>query len=62
MRANKRGRQQANDPEAEKKRNCLSRCCSLLVKCCRRSSAPKPIPEPMETVVLEKTLRSKSDL
>lgn len=58
MRAIKRGQREAKD-ETEQ-RSC-SRCCAALVKCIRRrSSAPKPIPEPMETVVLEKRLGRKA--
>lgn len=58
VRAIKRGQQrEPNDPESAAKRGCCSRCCSATLKCIRRrSSAPKQIPEPMETVVLEKTI------
>lgn len=57
VRAIKRGQQRDPDAESDAKRNCCSRCCSATLKCIRRrSSAPKQIPEPMETVVLEKTI------
>eukprot|EP00435_Cladocopium_sp_Y103_P041386 s9_g11.t1 len=52
VRAIKRGQQRDPDAESDAKRNCCSRCCSATLKCIRRrSSAPKQIPEPMETVV-----------
>jgi len=59
VRAFKRGQQRENtDAESEGKRQCLCIRWFLAVWKCirRRSSAPKPIPEPMETVVLEKTI------
>lgn len=59
VRALKRGQQQGpadQDAEATRKKLC-SRCCAAIWRCIRRrGSSPKPIPEPMETVVLEKTI------
>mmetsp|Transcript_8001 Transcript_8001/g.18604 ORF Transcript_8001/g.18604 Transcript_8001/m.18604 type:complete len:993 (+) Transcript_8001:82-3060(+) len=59
VRAFKRGQQNGQgetDAEGKRKNLCI-RCCAAVWRCIRRrSSAPKAIPEPMETVVLEKTI------